>query len=77
MTLCEIISDALATEGALDELTEEALREEVSNICSDLDLRCLLHDAVRDAVHKRRDCIEDAITEQLEITVEGMVEAYI
>lgn len=77
MTLYEIISDALETEGALDELTENALEEEVSDICSRLDLRGLLRDAVRDAVHQRRDRIEDAITEQLESTVADMVEAYL
>lgn len=76
MTLEQIISDALETEG-LDELTEAAFEAEVSDICSRLDARGLLRDALREAVHERRDRIEDAITEQLELTAADMVEAYL
>lgn len=76
MTLEQIISDALETNG-LDEIVEDALEEEVSAICSELDVRGLLRDAVRGAVHERRDCIEDAITDQLESTAADVVEGYI
>ena len=76
MTLEQIISDALETEG-LDEFVEDALTEEVADICSALKLRNLLHDAVREAVHERRNRIEDAIMDQLENTAADEVEAYI
>lgn len=76
MTLGQIISDALETEG-LDELVEAAFEEEVSAICSRLDVRGLLRDALREAVHERRDRIEDAITEQLELIVDDVVEDYL
>ena len=75
MTLEQIILDALATEG-LDELVEAAFVKEVSAICSCLDVRGLLRDALREAVHERRDRIEDAITEQLEDTAADLVEGY-
>ena len=35
------------------------------------------YDAVREAVHERRDRIEDALTDQLEYTAADMVEAYL
>lgn len=76
MTLEQIISDALKIEG-LDELTEAAFEEEVSAICSRLDVRGLLRDALREAVHERRDRIEEAITDQLEYTADDVVEGYI
>ena len=76
MTLEQIISDALETEG-LDEIVEAAFEEEVAAICSRLDVRSLLRDAVREAVHEQRDSIEDAITEQLELTAANAVEDYI
>ena len=76
MTLEQIISDALETEG-LDELVEAAFEEEVAAICSSLDVRGLLRDALREAVHERRDRIEDAITDQLECTAADVVEAYL
>lgn len=76
MTLEQIISDALETEG-LDEFVEDAFTEEVADICSELNLRFLLRDAVREAVHERRNRIEDAITDQLESTAADVVEAYL
>ena len=76
MTLEQIISDALETEG-LDELVEAAFEEEVAAICSRLDVRGLLRDALSEAVHERRDRIEDAITEQLEFTAADVVEEYL
>lgn len=76
MTLEQIISDALETEG-LNEFIEDALTEEVADICSELNVRNLLRDAVRDAVHERRNRLEDSIMDQLEATAADEVEAYL